>query len=79
MIKLKDILNEVQLSKYQLFATGTGGRGGGNWKFDGKKLPTGKLKIYNPMSCGNKPAGVKRVNDLIDFKVNVPDLIRHLD
>ena len=57
MIKLKDILNEVQLSKYQLFATGTGGRMGGNWKFDGKKLPKGKLKIYNPMSCGNKPAG----------------------
>ncbi len=57
MIKLKNILNEVQLSKYQLFATGTGGRSGGNWEFDGKKLPKGKLKIHNPMSCGNKPAG----------------------
>ena len=57
MIKLKDILNEVQLSKYQLWATGTGGRGAGRWEFDGKKLPKGKLKIYNPMSCGNKPAG----------------------
>ena len=57
MIKLKNLLNEVQLSKYQLFATGTGGRMGGNWEFDGKKLPKGKLKIHNPMSCGNKPAG----------------------
>ena len=57
MIKLRDILNEVQLSKYQLWATGTGGRGAGRWEFDGKKLPKGKLKIYNPMSCGNKPAG----------------------
>ena len=28
---------------------------------------------------GNKPAGVKRVNDLINFKINVPELIRHLD
>ena len=57
MIKLIDILNEVQLSRYQLFATGTGGRSGGQWEFDGKKLPTGKLKITMPMRCGNKPAG----------------------
>ena len=33
MIKLKNLLNEVQLSKYQLFATGTGGRGAGRWEF----------------------------------------------
>ena len=39
MIKLKDILNEVQLSKYQLFATGTGGRGGANGDENG---PTNK-------------------------------------
>jgi len=26
-----------------------------------------------------KPKGVKRFNDLIDFNVNIPDLIRHLD
>ena len=28
---------------------------------------------------GKKPAGVKRLNDLINFKINIPDLIRHLD
>ena len=28
---------------------------------------------------GKKPKGVKRFSDLINFKVNVPDLIRHLD
>ena len=28
---------------------------------------------------GKKPKGVKRWNDLIDFNVNIPDLIRHLD
>ena len=26
-----------------------------------------------------KPKGVKRINDLINFEVNIPDLIRHLD
>jgi len=28
---------------------------------------------------GKKPKGVKRLNDLINFKINIPDLIRHLD
>ena len=28
---------------------------------------------------GKKPKGVKRRNDLIDFEVDIPDLIRHLD
>jgi len=28
---------------------------------------------------GKKPAGVKRLNDLINFKINIPDLIRLLD
>jgi hypothetical protein len=28
---------------------------------------------------GNRPKGVKRLNDLIDFEVDVKDLIRHLD
>jgi hypothetical protein len=28
---------------------------------------------------GNKPKGVKRLNDLINFDVDIPDLIRHLD
>ena len=34
-----------------------------------------KIKDNN----GNKPTGVKRINDLINFKINIPDLIRHLD
>ena len=28
---------------------------------------------------GKKPKGVKRLSDLINFKINIPDLIRHLD
>ena len=28
---------------------------------------------------GKKPKNVKRLNDLIDFDINIPDLIRHLD
>ena len=28
---------------------------------------------------GKKPKGVKRLNDLINFEVSIPDLIRHLD
>tara|TARA_Y100001973_G_C5200068_1_gene336954 strand:- start:2367 stop:3461 length:1095 start_codon:yes stop_codon:yes gene_type:complete len=28
---------------------------------------------------GKKPKGVKRLNDLINFDVNIPELIRHLD
>jgi len=58
MIKLKDLLNEVaQLSKYQIFAPGTGGRGRGTFKFDPNKVPTGKLKIGIQMACSNKPNG----------------------
>ena len=30
-------------------------------------------------NVGDKPKGVKRFNDLIDFEVNVADLIRHLE
>ena len=40
MIKLKDLLFEsMQLSKYQIFAPGTGGE---NFRFDPNKVPTGK-------------------------------------
>jgi len=35
-------------------------------------VPIEKLK-------GKKPKGVKRLSDLINFKINIPDLIRHLD
>ena len=28
---------------------------------------------------GKKPKGVKRLNDLINFEVDIPKLIRHLD
>ena len=31
------------------------------------------------MEKNKRPAGIKRLSDLINFKVNVPDLIRHLD
>jgi len=31
------------------------------------------------MEKNKKPSGIKRFSDLINFKVNVPDLIRHLD
>ena len=31
------------------------------------------------MHNGKKPKGVKRLNDLINFDVNIPELIRHLD
>ena len=54
MIKLKDLLNEAQLSKYQIFAPGTGG---GNFKFNPNKVPTGKLKVGSQMACSNKPQG----------------------
>ena len=30
-------------------------------------------------NVGDKPKGVKRFNDLIDFEVDVADLIRHLE
>ena len=56
MIKLIDLLTEApQLSKYQIFAPGTGGRHHTNWKFDPKKVPTGRLRIGNQMACSNKP------------------------
>ena len=43
MIKLKDLLNEARLTPYQIFVTGTGGPH--NFKFNPKKVPTGRLKI----------------------------------
>ena len=55
MIKLKDLLLEAaQLSKYQIFAPGTGGE---YFKFDPNKVPTGKLRIGMQMACQNKPRG----------------------
>ena len=35
-------------------------------------IPIGKQE-------GKKPKGVKRINDLINFEVHIPDLIRLLD
>ena len=56
-----DLLEAAQLSKYQIFAPGTGGRGTGNFKFNPSKVPTGRLKIYSSYDlggqCFNKPAG----------------------
>ena len=43
MIKLKDLLNEARVTPYQIFVTGTGGVR--NFKFNPKKVPTGRLKI----------------------------------
>ena len=58
MIKLKDLLFEApQLSKYQIFSPGTGGKHHTNWKFDPNKVPTGRLRIGNQMACSNKPNG----------------------
>ena len=62
MIKLKDLITEAaQLSKYQIFAPGTGGKGSGNMKFNPRKIPTGQLKIYSAYdlggNCVNKPYG----------------------
>ena len=36
-------------------------------------------KTVQIQNKGKKPKGVKRLNDLIDFEVDIPDLIRHLD
>ena len=64
MIKLMDILNEAQLSKYQIFAPGTGGldKGSANMDFDPTRVPRGRLKVYSMfqknVSCFNKPWGV---------------------
>ena len=55
MIKLKDLLNETRLTPYQIFVTGTGGPH--NFKFNPKKIPTGRLKIGSQMACQNKPVG----------------------
>ena len=55
MIKLKDLLNEARVTPYQIFVTGTGGPH--NFKFNPKKVPTGRLKIGSQMACQNKPMG----------------------
>jgi len=61
MIKLKDLLNEAQLSKYQIFSPGTGGKDFGNMKFDPSRVPTGQLNITSMYDrggdCHNKPYG----------------------
>ena len=58
MIKLMDLLTEAaQLSKYQIFAPGTGGKEHGQFKFDPNKVPTGKLRVGMQMACQNKPRG----------------------
>ena len=60
MIYLMDILNEAQLSKYQIFSPGTGGKEFGNMKFDPTKLPN-KLNVASAAQyggqCFNKPTG----------------------
>ena len=33
------------------------------------------IKLLN----GRKPIGIKRISDLIDFKINIPDLLKYLD
>ena len=65
MIKLKDLLNEAQLSKLQIFSPGTGGtlaKGQSNMKFDPSKVPTGRLNVSSVVQyggqCFNKPTGV---------------------
>ena len=59
MLKLMDLISEAaQLSPYQIFSPGTGGKHlTKNWKFDPSKIPTGKLKVGNQMACSNKPIG----------------------
>lgn len=32
-----------------------------------------------PLEGDRKPAGVKRISDLINFKIDIPDLLKHLD
>ena len=62
MIKLKDLLNEAQLSKLQIFSPGTGGVSSQGWKFDPNKVPTGRLDVSSAVQyggrCFNKPQGV---------------------
>ena len=31
------------------------------------------------MMYGKKPKGIKRLSDLINFKIDVPDLLKYLD
>ena len=62
MIKLIDLISEAaQLSKYQIFSPGTGGKTASGWKFDPNKVPTGQLKVYSAYDfggrCFNKPHG----------------------
>ena len=64
MIKLKDLITEAaQLSKYQIFAPGTGGldKGSANMDFDPTRVPRGRLKVYSMFEvngkCFNKPWG----------------------
>ena len=42
-----------------------------------------KLYLANtvpiPLEKNKKPKGIKRLSDLIDFQVNVADLVKHLD
>ena len=60
--KLKDLLNEVQLSKLQIFSPGTGGKQSLNWKFNPEKIPTGRLNVSSMVQygglCHNKPVNV---------------------
>jgi len=32
-----------------------------------------------PMDGKKKPAGIKRKSDLINFKINITDLMKHID
>ena len=59
MIKLKDLITEAQLSKYQIFSPGTGGSTN---DFKWKKVPkVNDIRIYNMYDargkCINKPYG----------------------
>jgi len=33
------------------------------------------IKLLN----GRKPIGIKRISDLINFKIDIPDLLKYLD
>ena len=62
MLKLMDLISEAaQLSPYQIFSPGTGGKEHGNMKFNPNRIPTGQLKIYSMYdfggTCFNKPYG----------------------
>jgi hypothetical protein len=57
MIKLKDLITESKVHRLQIFTPGTGGKGSGNFKFNPKKIPRGKLKIAIQMACQNKQGG----------------------